>query len=294
MGSAADLTALYMIGRAAIIVRPANDAVKQWVWNTVNCVASTPLTLPSNPVNNLHAATKQYVDARAPLETDAQFNTGYGDNTLMTLTTGNNNAAVGSNAANSLTTGLYNMAIGSEALRFNQTGQRNVAIGYGALRAASGSTNVAIGYATGWSITTGIDNIGIGNLALYVPRVGGATTTASGQVAIGSQTGAYTAGTGSYGVGIGNGAVYHTQATAIGAVSEARGVNSTALGFGAIATLDQQIMLGRASEFVTIPQKVQLVHQASAPGVLTDGDMWTTAAGLFVRINGVTKQVTLT
>ena len=36
------------------------------------------------------------------------------------------------------------------------------------------------------------------------------------------------------------------------------------------------------------------IPHGTAPTSLTDGDMWTTTAGLFIRINGVTKTVTLT
>jgi hypothetical protein len=36
------------------------------------------------------------------------------------------------------------------------------------------------------------------------------------------------------------------------------------------------------------------VPHGAAPSSPVDGDIWTTTAGMFVRINGVTKTVTLT
>jgi hypothetical protein len=38
---------------------------------------------------------------------------------------------------------------------------------------------------------------------------------------------------------------------------------------------------------------IRLPHGTTAPTSPVNGDMWTTTAGLFIRINGVTKTVTL-
>jgi len=272
MGSIADPNALYLIGRAAIIVRPAGDYTKQWVWNSVNAVASTPLTLPADPVNPLHAATRQYVDARAPLETDANGNTGYGSPSQNSTLTGAANNALGKLAQPALTTGSWNVAIGQQAQSSMTTGNANVALGHTAQFKMTSATNnmaighqaqfnttsnnnVAIGSSSQQNLTTGEANTAIGYASQYSPNyaAGNATVTGSYQTAVGAVSGQYAAGTGNSGTAVGYAALYHTQGTAIGSQAEARGVRSTAIGYLAVATLNNQIMLGTATERVDIP-----------------------------------------
>ena len=66
MGSLADPTALYLIGRSQVIIRPSGDYTKQWTFSTAWAQAGTPLFLPADPTEPMHAATKQYVDAHVP------------------------------------------------------------------------------------------------------------------------------------------------------------------------------------------------------------------------------------
>jgi len=62
------------------------------------------------------------------------------------------------------------------------------------------------------------------------------------------------------------------------------------LGIGLAASSTTQLALAAST---TAKSSVRITH-GSAPTTPVDGDMWTTTAGLFIRINGVTKTVTLT
>ena len=252
------------------------------------------VTVAADPSAPLGVATKQYVDTKVAAggggaETDAALNTGYGLNSLLTITTGAENTALGEDALKNVGAGSYNTAVGTDAHRAGagtantamghraQTGMSggtyNTGVGYGAQYSlttgannvaagaqaqqsiTTGGGNVAAGATAGYSISTGSQNTGLGHAALYQPKAvsANATTTASYQTAVGSQAGAYAAGTGNRLVAVGYQAVAHTEATALGSLAEARGIRSTAVGYGAIATLDNQIMLGTAADTVEVP-----------------------------------------
>jgi len=125
---------------------------------------------------------------------DASYNTGVGNGSLLSLTTGNSNTALGYSALVSNTTGFSNTAVGSNSLSSNTTGDGNVAIGDGALSEnTTGFRNIAMGYgslasnttgysntATGWfsliTNTIGAENIAYGNQALQLNSTGNANT----------------------------------------------------------------------------------------------------------------------
>lgn len=96
------------------------------------------------------------------------YNTALGDDTLSSLTTGQNNVAVGWEALNDATVGTRNTAIGYNAL-YKLTGASfNNAIGDAALgKVTTGDGNNAMGYVAGYSLTTGQHNIAIGSYAGY-------------------------------------------------------------------------------------------------------------------------------
>jgi hypothetical protein len=78
-------------------------------------------------------------------------NTGFGINTLQSVT-GTNNTGFGSNSMPLLTTGNQNTAFGNDALCTSTTANRNTAIGYNALRGTNSNdatTNTAIGSDSG-------------------------------------------------------------------------------------------------------------------------------------------------
>ena len=227
-------------------------------------------------------------DAVLPPETDAALNTGYGLKSLLVITTGVENTALGEDALRNVGAGSFNTAVGIDAHRAG-TGSNNTTVGRSAQYSMNGGTgntgighqaqrsitsgtsnvgvgsdaqrmlttgvaNVAAGLSAGYNITTGGQNTAVGNNSLAQPKnlPANATTTASYQTAVGSQSGAHAAATGNKLTAVGYQSVAHTEATALGAQTEARGIRSTAIGYGAIADLANQIMLGTATERVYV------------------------------------------
>jgi hypothetical protein len=86
--------------------------------------------------------------------TTAAWNTAVGRGALMWLTTGQGNTAVGSDVAGNLSTGSNNTAVGNQALFSNGIGADNTALGASALTSmTSGSSNIAIGSSAGFNLT---------------------------------------------------------------------------------------------------------------------------------------------
>jgi len=245
----------------------------------------------------------------------------------QTNTTGANNTAIGRNAQAALTSGNSNTAIGDQTQNKITTANYNTAIGQGVQFNATGGFNTGIGALSQFNLSSGIGNVAIGYGTQYSPNgaTGNATTTASYQTVIGYQAGqggtsqddritaigmwalcqgAYSVSIGSQASTNGTGAIAiggNTQATAAGAVAIGRDNG----GVGASATTTNQFVLGTDKHIVTIPGTLKLPASTAskvslniAPGVApttpVDGDMWLTASGLFVRIGGVTRQVTVT
>lgn len=97
----------------------------------------------------------------------ANLNTGLGEVTLNSLTTGAQNTAVGSGTLFSITTGNSNTAVGHAVLNNIETGSENTAMGDGALSGldAGASRNTAVGFEVAEDLDTGNDNILIGHSA---------------------------------------------------------------------------------------------------------------------------------
>ena len=92
------------------------------------------------------------------------YNTGFGSNSLTSLTSGARNTAIGYFSQNNVSTGADNVSIGKSTLSVNYTGSQNTAIGEYALGNGSAiSGNVAIGYAAGLN-ETGSNNFYVGNV----------------------------------------------------------------------------------------------------------------------------------
>src|SRR4029453_8380246 len=79
-----------------------------------------------------------------PLEAQT-FNTAYGTNALVAITTGDNNSAFGFGALDQDKDGSGNTAVGSAALDGNVSGSSNTAVGHGALNSNRASDNPATG-----------------------------------------------------------------------------------------------------------------------------------------------------
>jgi len=102
------------------------------------------------------------------------YNTGIGQNALLSNTTGAYNTAIGQNALYANTTGPQNTAIGQNALYANTTGSSNTANGRNALYAnTTGSSNTANGRNALYANTTGISNVATGYRALRFNTTGG-------------------------------------------------------------------------------------------------------------------------
>jgi hypothetical protein len=115
-------------------------------------------------------------------------NTFFGNDALISNTTGFNDTAIGSGALQLNTTGYENTALGSGALQFNTTGFENTAIGSGALQFnTTGFVNTAIGPGALGSNTDGFWNTATGFLALALNDTG-TNNTANGAVALYNNT----------------------------------------------------------------------------------------------------------
>ena len=158
------------------------------------------------------------------------LNTGFGNYTFQSITTGTHNTAFGYKALSSTTTSNSNTAVGVIALQSNNTGVGNSAIGRRSLTSNStGSSNVAIGNNAGDNNTTGDNNTYLGANA--------------------------NANANSYS-------------------------SSTALGASATITKSNQIMMGTASEVITIPNQIEFSY-TSVPtfGTTSLGYIVTTSMG---------------
>lgn len=109
----------------------------------------------------------------------SSYNTGVGQNSLSSLTTGYENSAFGLSSLNSNTTGNDNSAFGSFALSSNSTGNYNSAFGFRTMNGnTSGTQNSAFGYNALYSNSTGFQNTAMGYYSLL--NNGGNYNTAIG------------------------------------------------------------------------------------------------------------------
>jgi hypothetical protein len=191
---------------------------------------------------NLQYGDVTSLQSLVPNINTAYSNTAIGMNTLPVLVSGYANTGVGSYALHGSTSGVQNTALGSAALYANTTGQYNVAVGNDCLlQNTNGSNNTGVGKGCmfgggGVSIWSFNNCVGVGHQALAN------LTTANYNVGVGTQAG------GSLTSGSRNTLIGCTANTSADSC-----VQSTALGYGAMATLSNQIMLGTATETVYIP-----------------------------------------
>lgn len=175
---------------------------------------------------------------------------------LQKNTTGNNHTAMGYAAANSVTTANANTTIGYFAM-YNGTGGSNTVVGSQALQGVSGQTNgsnnTAVGQQSTFLITTGANNTAIGQQSAY------SLTTGSANTALGHQAG-YLITTGSNNTFVGKDAGNTGQT---GTVS-----NSTAIGYQAVTTASNQIVIGNSSVTQTRLQG-ELVVGGGTSGAVT-------------------------
>ncbi|NCS90655.1 MAG: hypothetical protein AUJ54_05330 [Ignavibacteria bacterium CG1_02_37_35] len=107
------------------------------------------------------------------------YNSGFGTQSLISLTTGNRNQAFGPQTLVSNTTGFHNSAFGTQALYSNVIGSRNSAFGEGTLIGSTGNSNSAFGSGAGNNVSTG------SNLTLLGYDAQASSGTATNQITLG-------------------------------------------------------------------------------------------------------------
>jgi hypothetical protein len=185
-----------------------------------------------------------------------------GTNALEVNTTGTDNTAIGFEALKNNISGMRSIAIGSGALKLNNS-SHNIAIGVNALLASNAEYNIAIGNGTLQNNVYGHRNIAIGSSSL-VSNIAGNTNVAIGFDTLSSSTGSYNTAVGHQALIKNNGETYNTAVgyqagyntvtftnrgnynTFLGGNTNCSGTfnNSTAIGYGAIITGNNQVMLG--------------------------------------------------
>ncbi|MBE7174335.1 MAG: tail fiber domain-containing protein [Williamsia sp.] len=222
-----------------------NAAARQYEFRNKNAAAVFSISADSGTVNvqngyylNGLPAFNQYNDITNTLVGNAGnpaltgYNltaTGYG--ALAANTTGEANTAYGGNSLVRNTIGGSNTAIGYGALASNISGNANTASGIGCLQAnQTGSLNTGTGYNALSLNTTGFNNTADGQGALY-RNTSGTFNTAQGLGALTyNETGSYN--------------------TALGASAGPSGadfVNTTSVGYGAVATASNSVVVGNTS-----------------------------------------------
>jgi len=185
--------------------------------------------------------------------------TALGANAQKALTTGTSDTAVGSLAQRFLTTGYQDTAVGSLAQNALTIGNGNTAVGNQAQYLLdAGNQNTAVGILAQYLLTTGNQNTAVGDRAQSHP--GGisanATKTASFQTSVGPMSGQSSAtqvdGITTVGYLATAGAA---NATSIGREARADHAGSIALGYQALTTQVDQVMVGPRDVEITSATK---------------------------------------
>jgi hypothetical protein len=201
-------------------------------------------------------------------------NTGIGRQALTAIQGGSQNIALGDGTMFGLTSGDYNLAIGRSSLNVLVSGSQNTAVGAAALISATGGNLVGIGHQAGYAIGSGNSNVSIGQNSLlnavnsYATLSSTSNCTLLGTLAEVTTSGQTTA----------------SYRTAIGSESN--------------ATADNQVMLGRAADIVTLPGglvTVPVAQTASTAAVsvaVTTTALTTTAPAQAITLaNGTNGQI---
>jgi hypothetical protein len=247
--------------------------------NTViGCLAGTSITTGNNNTFLGYitggvvttAIYNTFIGSAAGIATTGSWNTFLGGGGGYNNTTGNNNVFVGYNTGNKNETGTYNTFVG------NSAGAKN---GEGAV---ASNYNTALGYAAGGNTITGNRNVYLGyDAGITLNDIVTPTGTANDSVFIGSKTKAGTSDN-------------QTNQIVIGYNADGLGSNSTVI--GNTSTTVARIH-GKLDVIAGTTARAQIkLNVGVAPTTPVDGDIWlesNTNTGLKIRINGVTKTITL-
>ncbi len=233
--------------------------------------SSGPIVLPGDPTAALHAAPKQYVDTKQPLDADltviagltattdgilqskasawsvrtpaqvkadmapsTSTNTAFGHLVQSVPPTGANNTALGFEAQKALGIGQNNIGIGHRAQTVATSANSCVAVGSQAQEALTTATSCfALGAQSQFALTTGFGNVGLGTATEF------SLTTGATNIAVG-HAGLYYITTGSNNTGIGAFAGFSDGVTP----SPATLINTTMLGYRAQALVDNVCVIG--------------------------------------------------
>ena len=205
--------------------------------------------------NNTTSGYNTAIGYQALYSNTASGNLAFGSTTLYNNTTGYSNTAIGNNALISNTTGYSNTAIGVSALNYNISGIQNMAIGINSLAYTKSNYNTAIGNNSLSSNTSGANNTAIGYNSLYF-NIDGSNNVAIGYYA---------------GYNLSNNSSNNTFLGSNTNISPPTSIYSysTAVGYGALITASNQIVLGRSSETVYVPGNVGIGTSISAGAYLS-------------------------
>ncbi|RYU94356.1 hypothetical protein [Emticicia agri] len=129
------------------------------------------------------ATSKTFLGMHAGKTGTGIQNSGFGFQSLSSLTTGASNTGVGSGSLMSTTSGNSNTAVGRNALGLNQGGSSNVAIGQGSqYNNISGAGNLSLGTNSLYEGTAANGNIGLGTQSLF-------KTQGTNNIALGTNAG---------------------------------------------------------------------------------------------------------
>lgn len=212
------------------------------------------------------------------LSRDAAINT-FATATLPSyLTTGTWNSGFGHNALLSVASGGYNSAYGVNSQANNAAGSSNSSFGvYSLFSLVAGQWNTAMGALACQSLTYGFSNSGLGYAALL------AGTTGSGNTGAGDYAGGAVT-TGSYNTFLGHRAGYTGQtASASGTVA----IGTDSVGTGAVATADNEFVLGLATHNVRVAGSFNMQGGQQVRVATKSADYTLTASDFIVQATAV-------
>ena len=209
--SSANITPALTYSNSVITSGPSSNSISlgtgtNAVWGTLgnagtstvsNFIGTTDNTELNFRINNTRAGRIENASGSTyfglgsgPTTNTTTYNSGFGQLTLNSITTGYGNTAMGTIAMPYLMTGIFNTALGGASQLGNISGNSNTSVGYQALRNnVSGNNNVVIGIsALGTNTGTTGENTIIGANAF------GTNASGNGNTALGNEAGLNTLG----------------------------------------------------------------------------------------------------
>jgi hypothetical protein len=221
---------------------------------TVNGAINLPATTTTDGYINLggsrfmHGNSGTFLGSGSGnLSSTGAANVGIGASSLANATSGIANTAVGNGALTANTSGGFNTAIGYTSMGANLTGLGNTAIGSGTLASSTAAGfNTAVGYTSQLLNLSGLANTSIGSASLKNNTTGTANTAVGYLALVSALSDENTA------VGYGALSVLTTgtQNTAVGLNADVSSPilnNTSSFGYGAVATANNQVVLGNVS-----------------------------------------------